>query len=395
MHDASLITSGKNVYFQGDLPRTYENMTDRMSSGHYRLKVHPLNALQTFPPTFVLKKMGLNSFEAVKVVTALISSAWGCCLYVLIRLIGLNRMNALILTLMGFSSSAAFFWLSVPESYGLGSISIMIGLSLAAFAQRKVISDWGYIVISAITLSTTVTNWMVGIFTTLSGNSIKKTINLTLISLSLVTILWGVQKRFFPEAVFFIGDNEESSYIFFPDVERIVSVTNSFIFHTLIAPAVQTLGDNGDGWSMISFHGALPASENIINVAGDVIWISIVAIGLWALFTLKEHLAFRFTLALTLIGQFFLHLLYGEETFLYSLHFLPLLIALAALAMLTTLRMHVAIMILILIPIAATNNLMKFQTVNTTSSSPKTTLINKSHVNLSCINCTLYKLDLV
>src|ERR1700709_2350829 len=37
-------------------------------------------------------------------------------------------------------------------------------------------------------------------------------------------------------------------------------------------------------------------------------------------------------LLLTLAGQIALHLVYGEETFLYGLHFVPLLIALAALS---------------------------------------------------------------
>lgn len=370
MHESSLITTGKNVYFQGDLPRIYESMTDRMSEGHYRLKVHPLTSLYTFPPTLLLKKLGMDSYEAVKTVVALIGAMWGLCLYIMIRLIGVPRLISLLITALGLSSAAAIFWLSVPESYGLGSISIILALSLAALANKKILSSWFYIIISSITLSTTITNWMSGIFATFANKSFKQTIDITLISLSIVTIFWGLQKRFFPAAVFFIGDTEESNYIFFPDTERIISVTNSFLLHTVMAPSVKVLGENGDGWPIVSFQNSLLVTSNIINLLGIAIWIVIISIGIWALFCKKEYYAFRLTLGLTLSAQLLLHLVYGEETFLYSLHFLPLLLALVALGTLTKLRKLVVFFVILLVPILMINNWDKFQQVNTIAVSP-------------------------
>lgn len=370
MHDTKLILAGKNVYFQGDLPRVYENMTDRMSPGHYRVKVHPLISLQTFPPTFFLKKLGMGSFTAVRTVIALIAAIWGLCLYVLIRLIGCSRLIAVIFTILGFSCASAIFWLSVPESYGLGSISIMIALCFAALTNKKMFSDWSYIIVSAVTLSVTITNWMCGIFVTLINKPIKQAINITLISLSIVTIFWGLQKRFFPEAIFFIGDNEETSFLFYPTIERMLSVVNTFFFHPIMAPSINILGDNGEGWNIISFQKSVPGYDSILSFAGTAIWLSIFAIGLWALFSKKENSVFHISLGLTIIGQLLLHLVYGEETFLYSLHFLPLLLALAALGTLTKLRGLVILLVLILIPISATNNWQKFQEVNAIAVSP-------------------------
>lgn len=65
-------------------------------------------------------------------------------------------------------------------------------------------------------------------------------------------------------------------------------------------PTINIWSDNSDGWRMISFHGTLPASENLMNIAGNLIWISAIAIGFWALFTIKEHFALRLTLEITL-----------------------------------------------------------------------------------------------
>jgi len=50
------------------------------------------------------------------------------------------------------------------------------------------------------------------------------------------------------------------------------------------------------------------------------------------LFSTRKHLRLRVVLGLTILGQLALHTVYGNETFLYTLNFLPLLVVLAALS---------------------------------------------------------------
>jgi hypothetical protein len=69
----------------------------------------------------------------------------------------------------------------------------------------------------------------------------------------------------------------------------------------------------------------------------------------------------RLIIGLTLAGQLVLHLLYGEETFLYSLHYLPLLIATAALAAIGQFRKISLILALIVLCGGGINNLVKFR----------------------------------
>ena len=38
-HDTALLTDINDVWFQSDLKRVFENMTDRFARGHYRVKV--------------------------------------------------------------------------------------------------------------------------------------------------------------------------------------------------------------------------------------------------------------------------------------------------------------------------------------------------------------------
>jgi hypothetical protein len=70
--------------------------------------------------------------------------------------------------------------------------------------------------------------------------------------------------------------------------------------------------------------------------------------------------ATRTALAATAAGQLMLHLVYGDETFLYALHYAPLLIAMVALSSLTNLRRAVLTLTVLLIPLATINNAQRF-----------------------------------
>jgi hypothetical protein len=90
-------------------------------------------------------------------------------------------------------------------------------------------------------------------------------------------------------------------------------------------------------------------------------WLTILVAGLWGLVTLRGLDRFRWALGLTLLGQVGLHLVYGDETFLYSLHFLPLLLALAACATQLPARQPLRLVLLLLIVLVALNNTQQFQ----------------------------------
>lgn len=64
----------------------------------------------------------------------------------------------------------------------------------------------------------------------------------------------------------------------------------------------------------------------------------------------------RAALGVLILGQLGLHLLFGDETFLYSLHWLPLLVVLAALPTLTRARIWARGCALALIVCAGVNN---------------------------------------
>lgn len=380
-HDKNLITASENVYFQADIGRSYDTMSDRKSPGHYRAKVHPLLPIQVHPPVFLLTKLGISTFSAVKVVVCTIAAIWCLFIYGMFRLIGNTRPHAILMTLLGLSSASAFFWLTVPESYALGSINLIMALGFAALANHKKMPNSAYIVVNAITLSTTITNWMAGISATLASRNIKETIKICLMALAVVTIIWGVQKRYFPTTVFFLGDREEANYMFSPNFHRIIAVFSTFFFHTLIAPAFTIIDHNIEGWPLLSFQNALPTSNNLFALAGSIVWLGTLIISAIAFFSAKTQLPLKITLGLTLLGQLCLHLFYGEETFLYALHFLPLLLVVVSIGLNSKNAKVISALICVLIPLLFINNFQQFQNVNKVAVPPNVEVSNQFLLN--------------
>lgn len=371
LHDEALVSSLNDVWFQSDLKRVFENMTDRYARGHYRVKVHPLHSLLTFPPTLALRRVGITPFKAVQLVSAGIASGYIVTMFLLLRAMGCIRLDAIIFSIFCAVSSAALFWLSVPECYALGATSIAVALLVTALADEKKQAGWKYVAASAFSLSATVTNWMVGIFCTFVGNHWKRAVALTVLALSMVALLWGVEKHFFPNAVFFIGDREEGRYLFFPTLGRMVEVFNTFVFHTIVAPAVTVAGTTQAESPLLSMQSSGPGSSGLLGRVAVIVWSLLLALGIWALFTLKTHAGLRIVLGLTILSQFGLHLLYGGETFLYALHFLPLLITVSALSTRSHLRIPALVLALVLIPIAGINNWSQFNAAIALAATPR------------------------
>jgi hypothetical protein len=95
-----------------------------------------------------------------------------------------------------------------------------------------------------------------------------------------------------------------------------------------------------------------------------VAWTGLLLLGLWSFFTIKQHNKLRIVLGLTLLAQIFLHSIYGVgETFIYTLHFVPLLLTLAAFSLLTRFRLVSLGLVVVLIISAGITNRLQFNQV--------------------------------
>ena len=354
---------GFNMWFEGDCPLVFANMVDRTSS-HHRTAVHPLFPLAAYPPVYLLRKVaGMDGVQAVRVVMAVLAAAWLAVLFVLLRLIGCRRFDATLFSLLAATSAMAVFWLTVPETFAFGSLTILLGLSMLALAEHRNLSWWWFVGGSALTLSMTKTNWMLGLFGTFAHYPWKRAFQITVNALCLVVGLWGLEKLIFPSARFFIGSEpNEAGYLLLPRAGGPLRIFLSFVFHSIIMPAIRVIvKPEKQPWETMITQMSWPGSGSLWGAVGMGIWIILLGLGLWALFGRKPRSRFGTVLALTLLGQLGLHLLYGDETFLYALHFGPLLVVLAALSTLTRARLMALVLAGALTLVAGVNNVSQFR----------------------------------
>jgi hypothetical protein len=369
---AQLITSALidecsfDVWFNGDIVTVYGAMINRYAS--HRSQFHPLFSLMATPFVYMLK-LGLHiePLTAVRILLSAVAGLWSGGMYCTLRAIGCLRLDAGVLTLLALCSAASMIWFVVPETYSFGSLSILLALGLVAVSEHRNIAPGWYVLVNAMTLGTTVTNWMAGIISTTVTHHWKQAFQITINAFCLVVILWGVEKVFFPATELFLAPYmpEITRHINSPDSGGPLQVAKAFVFHSMVLPTI-----NGDVASLgrqpprtavlMSVQSSTPGSGSVWGSASIVLLVPFFGAGLWGLVSLKQYPRFRLALGLMLAGQLGLHVLYGAETFLYSLHWIPLLVTLGALGSLAIPRRIWCVLAVLLLTSTAINNGLKF-----------------------------------
>ncbi len=380
----------KDVWFGADLPRVFHHMATRPAS-HNRLNVHPLFSLVTYPFVYAVMAVHVPKEEAVKVVIAAAAGLWVGLFFVILRGLGCRRLDATLFSVLALTSSGFIFWTVVPESYLFGSLTMVGALGFVVWTQFKPRSHWWYVVVSAATLTITTTNWMAGIFatfvnlvnweqstwqksswTTVSGflKSLRITVQALLPSLwitvqafLLVVLLWPIQKFLFRSAEFFVGGTKETRFMFLPSAGGPLHVFCGFVYHSLIMPAIYILPSNPrrPNWPLMSVQFAWPGSGSFWGMAAAGLWTVFLGLGLWACWRSEQHRKPRMVLALILLGQLALFLVYGDETFLYAMQIMPFLILVCAFLTLTRWRGVALTLSVLLIITAGINNAEQFR----------------------------------
>ena len=204
---------GDDLWFDADIEDYFNIMTNRLNVVHSNTHRHPLFSIMGYSAVYLTKSLfGTEPLTAVKLVIAGLASAWCATLFVLLRVIGCRRFDAVVFTLLGTCTASAMFWFVAPESFLFGSVTILLAMTLAAAAKHRPVSSPWYVAASVLTLSATVTNWMAGIIATIVNHSWKRSLQLTVNALVVVVLLWAVQKAIFPASLFFLQPANPGHY---------------------------------------------------------------------------------------------------------------------------------------------------------------------------------------
>jgi hypothetical protein len=319
-------TRADDVWFEADVARVVDDMSSP-GANHHRTSVHPLFPLVTIPLVGVcMKVFGLSKMQAVRLVVAGSAALWLALFYTLLRLLRCRRLDAVVFSLVAASSAGAMYWSAIPETYLLGSVTIISVLIVAAVAERRQIPVWLDVAIGAASLSILITNFMVWLASLVSRYRLQRGIQLASNAFAIVVLLWAVEKYLLPSSQFFLGGHEKTGA---PPAGSALMV---IFLHSLVAPETWTLPNSPGSWPIFSLQHTALGQIGVLKILAIASWICLLCAAVWALARLPLYPRFRATLALSIAGQVALHLVYGNETFLYALDWIPLLVTAAALA---------------------------------------------------------------
>ena len=323
----------RDVWFDSDTAAYYTTLADRSTSElHRRTYKHPLMSLGVVAPVRALELLGMSVRDAVRCLIALIAGLWLGGLFLALRLMACRRPEAFLLCLIAGASSAALLWFPLVESFGLGSIGLVWALAFVAVSESRPASPIHGAFVSLATLAVTVTNWCFGLLALLLALPAGRLVRSLLLSGAIFVPLVLLQHRAFGSAWAFDIPYGELRYIVSEEAGGVWNIVRSFFVHTVVTPAVRTIAHPIDGFPILSVQFSRIGSSGPWGVAASVLWVALLGTGLVRLLAMRTHRRVRVFVGLGLLGQLCLHLIYtGRETVLYSLHFLPFLIAVAAL----------------------------------------------------------------
>ena len=353
--------TNSNYWFDSDAPLVFGNLTNTTSrwGNHANTRRHPAFVLLGHGLTeTIATTTGTTERTAVRLALSTSAALAAALFFLLLRTLGLRPPDAALFTTVAGLSAGSVFWFSVPETYPFAAGSILAALLLVARAEAgRAPSAWLATAVAAATLAITTTNWLFGLLMLFAVFPWRKAAVLSGASFAVVLLAWAVQRAIAPSAAFFVGlADQDARFFLHPHPLRLGAIARAFLSHAIVMPELLTGRATG-----------LSVQAAAIGSAG---WPSRLATTLWALLLLggagqaaRTLRASRFVQVLiaALGAQFLLHLAFGRETFLYALHFAPLLVVLAALGATGRARAPVVAVVAVLCGLLAWNNIGQFR----------------------------------
>jgi hypothetical protein len=334
-----------NAWFQADVPAHFNQLTSFETREHTRTSRHPLFPMfSTVPVAAVRVLTGMAAKDLVALWLAACSAVWITLIWAALRTLGLTRGAATAFAALAATSAAAFFSLPVPGYYVLGSAALIGALLVVAASERgHRAPSWLLIAVSAATLAFSTTQWMAGLAMLAFLARPVRALGLALASLVLVFALFGVQGLIVEHTRFFLPPDPDG-YLFGLAPLGVLGV---FFASAIALPALP------DG--ALSVPALHPGEGSWLAALALVVWAALLIAALACVGSWRGRPAARWILVV-LAGQLALHLAFGDETFLYAIHWVPLLVAFAALGALGEMRRWVVAGAAILAALLAVHN---------------------------------------
>lgn len=325
-----------NLLFDSDTARVIGDATE-IAAEHYRINVHPLFIILVQPIVFLLKGIVLNKSLAISIVSALVSSLSVLYIYRILEIINKNKKENIILSLIYCFSFSNMIFTAGVETYNFASLFLII--MWYYFIQKKdKYNIYSYIILTvlgilsfAFTLTNCI-NFCILLFILLISKKVKlkELIIIGLCSIIGVLSLNITQKIVWNNTPFMWKTNVISEGNDFSvktlGLNNIINVGKYDYYNSLISEDVK----------MTISYGSKYNSQNYVIAFNHINYLNLIVITIFYLISLffiirnfKKNKLLNLGLLLSLGFNTALHLFYGNNgAFLYSLHFLYLIILL-------------------------------------------------------------------
>jgi hypothetical protein len=287
------------------------------------------------------------------------------CWFLLLRRLSCRRADALILTGLAAACAGALFWFPAIETFPLGALLLFPALFIAIDDRPR--SLLSHVLAWVFALGINLTNGMVAFFASLLTLTRRRFLLVAaIVTLVLAGLIWEHPRLFWGSSATSQSGAGEAAWVFPVEAGGAGAVMRVFFFGSAVAPEIRMLPNwRHPYWPLMTFQFGSLGTGSGWGAIATVGWAFLLAGGVFALVTLREKKTFRTVLVLSLLYQLLLHLIYGRETFLYAMDYLPLLLLSIALATLTRWRPVVLAIAMLVAVSAAINNARLFDWAQT------------------------------
>jgi len=331
-------TNNYNLLFDSDTSRVIKDAID-FSANHDRLSVHPLFILFVEPTIFILRGLVHNNMLALVILSAIVSSLSVTFIFKTINLVSKNNKLNLLLSLIYMFSFSNYVYTAGIEIYNIAALFLII---LFYYFIKKMgengFTKYSYFILTVLgvlTFTFTLTNYLVFlivIFVLLISKKVKfkYLLGIVLASITLSIGLNCAQKLVWHNTPLVIKTSIKGEKLSYGDtkigIDNLKNVIKDDYANSLLSSDISLkvlYGNNYNGNNyMINFKDT--SLFNIIIISVFYLLLLIVLIR-----NFKKNFYINIGLILATLFNTSLHLIYGNSgTFLYSLHFLYLIILL-------------------------------------------------------------------
>ncbi len=324
------LSHNNNLFFGSDNARIFTDFSSILDD-HYRVKVHPLYIILVQPLILMLNAVTQNSTISLIIFSSFVSSLSVYFIYKIATLFDISsKIKALVSAMFGFTF-AYFIFTSGVEVYNVAALFLIILFYYFIKIMQKESAEKKdktiLILLGITTIGFTITNYIIFLIISLMLLISRKLKFKNIFLINVLVIISAVILSFVQNIawnntslIYDLNSNytEEQNYMDFNiNFDKFKNVVKNSYINSFVSSNIELNKNTPDG-AVMSFGKTSTLSIILAFTFYLIILIYLIK-------NFKKNKCINIALILALIFNTTLHMIYGENSFLYSCHFMYLI----------------------------------------------------------------------